>query len=172
MARVRIESPSDREAVRALNARAFDGPTEATIVDTIRAAGGVTLSLVAEDDAGDVVGHILFSPVTIERDGTLDASTAVGLAPMAVAPAQQHRGIGSALVREGLVRLREAGFGAVIVLGHPDYYARFGFTRASELGLRSEFDAPDDAFMALELRPCALGSAPGVVHYRPEFRTG
>ena len=124
---------------------------------------GVTLSLAAElDDA--VVGHILFSPVSIEPEGT-----AIGLAPMAVLPEHQRRGIGGRLVREGLELLRAAGHGAVVVLGHPEYYPRFGFTRANRFGLRCEFECRDEAFMALELSPGALANRAGLVRYLREF---
>ena len=111
-----------------------------------------------------MVGHIAFSPVTIEPAGS-----AIGLAPMAVLPAHQRRGIGGRLVREGLEQLRAAGHGAVVVLGHPEYYPRFGFTRASRFGLRCELDCPDEAFMALELVPGALANRAGLVRYRREL---
>jgi putative acetyltransferase len=124
------------------------------------------LSLVAVHE-GQVVGHILFSPVDIEREGARE--TAVGLGPMAVLPEYQRQGVGSRLVREGLDWLGRAGHGGIIVLGHPGYYPRFGFERASRFGLRWEVACPDEAFMALELRPGALGARPGIVRYRPEF---
>lgn len=163
---VRPEGPGDEAAIREVNARAFDGPIEAALVDALRANAGVTLSLVAELD-GRVVGHILFSPVAIDRGGLLDE--AIGLAPMAVLPEHQRAGIGSRLVREGLAELKRRGARAVIVLGHPAYYPRFGFERASRFGLRWEQPCPDDAFMALELDPGALSAGPGIVRYRPEF---
>jgi putative acetyltransferase len=163
---VRTEQPKDVEAVRRVNVLAFGRASEGALVDALRGADGVTLSLVAEVD-GQVVGHILFSPVEIDRDGGHDV--AVGLAPMAVLPDHQRHGIGSRLVRAGLERLRGAGHGAVVVLGHPDYYPRFGFTRASRFGLRWEVECPDEAFMALELREGFLGTRPGIIRYRPEF---
>jgi len=163
---VRTEQLHDAEAVRRVNVLAFGRAAEGALVDALRGADGVTLSLVAEVD-GQVVGHILFSPVEIDRDGGHDI--AVGLAPMAVLPEHQRHGIGSKLIRAGLDRLREAGHGAVVVLGHPDYYPRFGFTRASRFGLRWEAECPDEAFMALELREGFLGTQPGVIRYRPEF---
>ncbi|WP_239014522.1 GNAT family N-acetyltransferase [Archangium violaceum] len=163
---MRTEQPQDVEAVRHVNTLAFGRAAEAALVDALRAAGGVTLSLVAEVD-GQLVGHILFSPVELDRNG--DRDVAVGLAPMAVLPDHQRHGIGSKLIRAGLDRLREAGHGAVVVLGHPDYYPRFGFARASRFGLRWEVECPDEAFMALELREGFLGTRPGIVRYRPEF---
>jgi putative acetyltransferase len=158
------ERPCDEPAIAALNRAAFGGDDEARIVDALRANGGVVLSLVALV-ADEVVGHIVFSPVSI--DGAPDR--AIGLAPMAVLPEHQRRGVGTALVREGLARLTAAGHGAVVVLGHPDYYPRFGFERASRFLLRCAFECPDEAFMAMELRAGALGQQPGVVRYRPEF---
>ncbi|WP_050434105.1 GNAT family N-acetyltransferase [Chondromyces crocatus] len=163
---LRPEHPGDAAAIRRVNERAFNTPAEADLVDALTRNGGVTLSLVASID-GQVVGHILFSPVTIEREGAHDE--AIGLAPMAVLPEHQRRGIGDRLIREGLDRLRRAGHGAVVVLGHPAYYPRFGFEPASRFGLRWEIACPDEAFMALELRPGALVSHPGIVRYRPEF---
>ncbi|WNG15681.1 GNAT family N-acetyltransferase [Cystobacter fuscus] len=163
---VRPEQPHEAEAIRRVNALAFGRDAEAALVDALRGAGGVTLSLVAQVD-GQVVGHILFSPVEIDRGGSYDV--AVGLAPMAVLPDHQRHGIGSRLIRAGLDQLRRAGHGALVVLGHPDYYPRFGFARASRFGLRWEVECPDEAFMALELREGFLGTRPGIVRYRPEF---
>ena len=160
---IRREKPGDEAAVHRVNAIAFGGPDEATLVDALRANGGVTLSLVAEAE-GSVVGHVLFSPVRIDPKGS-----AIGLGPMAVLPVHQRHGIGGRLVREGLELLRLAGHGAVVVLGHPEYYPRFGFSRASGFGLWCEFDCPDEAFMAIELIPEALANRAGVVRYRPEF---
>jgi len=159
---IRGEGPGDAAAVRRVNEAAFAGSADADIVDALRAAGAVTLSLVAEDE-GELVGHILFSPVTI--DG-VEASV-VGLAPMAVAPSRQRAGIGGALIRAALDRLAAAGHAAVVVVGHPAYYPRFGFKPAADFGLRWEH-GHDEAFFALELRPGALDQAGGVVRYRPE----
>jgi putative acetyltransferase len=154
---IRDEEPGDAPAVRRVNETAFAGPAEADLVEALHAAAAVTLSLVAVD-RGAIVGHILFSPVDL--DGV------VGLAPMAVAPARQGAGIGSALVRAGLERLAAAGVAAVVVVGHPSYYPRFGFQPAARFGLRWEH-GHDDAFFALELVPGALAGG-GVVRYRPE----
>jgi putative acetyltransferase len=171
---IRQEGPDDHAAIRRVNELAFGGPGEANLVDALRAAGAVTLSLVARigadigaDSGADIVGHILFSPVAIKTSA--GTSAAVGLAPMAVLPGRQRMGIGSRLVREGLAELGRRGHAAVIVLGHPDYYPRFGFEPASRFGLRWEHECPDQAFMARELRPGALAGPGGVVCYRPEF---
>jgi putative acetyltransferase len=163
---VRHERPEDQAHVRRVNELAFGQPNEADLVDALRAAGAATVSMVAVR-AGQVVGHILFSPVTVGSPS--GDFSAIGLAPMAVLPDRQRRGIGSRLVRAGLDELRRAGHEIVVVLGHPAYYPRFGFVRASTHGIRWEQDVPDDVFLLLELRPGALAGRGGVVRYRPEF---
>lgn len=169
---IRPENSADLDAIRVVNLAAFGQPLEADIVDAIRRDGGTTCSLVAETPAG-IVGHILFTPVTwpgLDRTQSADASPfATGLAPMAVHPDWQRQRIGSALVRAGLEICAKAGVQAVVVLGHPDYYPRFGFRRASDFGLRCEFPVPDDAFMALELVEGALAGHSGLVTYLPHF---
>ena len=160
------EAAANIQQVHAVNAAAFGRPDEAELVERLRAAGAVLLSLVAIED-GQVVGHILFSPVTISSPG--DSFVAAGLGPMAVLPEHQRRGIGSAMVRSGLAELRCAGHETVVVLGHPDYYPRFGFEPASQHGIRWERDCRDEAFMIMELVPGALRGRNGVVRYRPEF---
>jgi putative acetyltransferase len=163
---IRPERPDDAVAVRHMHEQAFGRAEEALLVGTLHAAHAVTLALVAED-AGLVVGHILFSPVWIESHQASRA--AVGLAPLAVLPARQRQGIGGLLIRAALERLRFAGEEAVVVLGHPAYYPRFGFVPAARFGLRWEFGGDPAAFMACELVPGALAGCPGVVRYRPEF---
>jgi putative acetyltransferase len=165
---IRREQPEDRAEVRRVNQRAFAQPDEANLVDALRSADAVTLSLVAVD-GGKVVGHILFSPVAVQSpQGDFSA---IGLGPMAVLPESQKSGVGSQLVRVGLAELARLGHAVVIVLGHPDYYPRFGFVRASTCGIRWELEAPDEAFMVLELKPGALAGRGGIVRYRPEFAT-
>jgi putative acetyltransferase len=148
-----------------VNELAFGGAAEAEIVEALRGAGAVTLSLVA-DLGGEIVGHILFSPARVES--ARGEVQAVGLAPMAVLPDHQRRGVGTALVRAGLEWLRQRGHGAVIVLGHPTYYPRFGFVPASRFGVRWERPCPGEAFQALELVPGALRTG-GVARFRPEL---
>ena len=163
---VRRERPDDRVAIRAVNELAFGSPVEADLVDALRARGQATLSLVAVE-AERVVGHVLFSPVTIQSGG--ERVAALGLGPMAVLPTHQRQGIGSLLVRTGLAACRDAGHGCVVVLGHPEYYPRFGFTPARRHGVAWEHPAPDEAFMLLELRDGALGGRGGIARYQPEF---
>ncbi|MFO7563729.1 MAG: N-acetyltransferase [Enhygromyxa sp.] len=163
---LRYESPQDAASIFTLNRAAFETDAEARLVDALRAAGGLSLSLVAELD-GRLVGHIAFSPVTVS-DGDAVAS-GVGLGPMAVLPELQRQGIGGALVTEGLRRLGGAGLGFCVVLGHAEYYPRFGFERASSHGIRWEHDVPEDVFFVQSLRPGGLEAVRGVVRYRAEF---
>jgi len=163
---VRTEQPGDHDAVRALNVAAFGTPAEADLVDTLRAQARPAISLVAEQ-GGQVVGHIMLTPVSLAGD---PQAKIIGLAPMAVAPARQRQGIGSALVDAGLQRCRDLGFGAVVVLGHPAYYPRFGFQPAVRFGIACEYEAPLDAFMLVELVPGCLAGLAGIVHYHPAFK--
>jgi putative acetyltransferase len=163
--RTRPEEPADGPAIRAAHDRAFGGPREGRIVEALRGVGP-RVSLVAVDGSA-VVGHVLFTPVVVEAGG--GAWSALALGPMAVLPERQRRGVGSALVRDGLRACRALGEPVVFVLGHPDYYPRFGFRPAGPLGLSSEFDAPVAAFMVAELSAGALAGRTGRVRYRPEF---
>lgn len=162
---VRAEEEKDREAVYAIHASAFARPAEADLVNVLREHAHPIISLVAEENRM-VVGHILFSPVSLSGHPELNI---MGLAPIAVQPSRQRTGVGSALVRAGLARCAELGYSAVVVLGHPTYYPRFGFAPAVRFGLRYEHDAPDEAFMALELQPAALRGKSGVVQYHAVF---
>ena len=164
--RVRPEEERDFAAVHRLHEAAFGTTAEADLVEVLREQAAPVVSLVAEGDQR-VVGHILFAPVTLADH---PECRLMGLAPLAVLPSYQHRGIGSALVRAGLAACRTLGFGGVVVLGHPDYYPRFGFSPASAFGLACEFEAPDAAFMALELVPGGLRDVSGTVHFHPAFR--
>jgi putative acetyltransferase len=163
---VRPEESKDHAAVHAVNASAFETPAEANLVDVLREEAHPIVSLVAEDD-GKVVGHILFSPVTLSGHKALKI---MGLAPMAVMPAHQGEGFGSALVKAGLEMCKELGFGAVIVLGHRGYYPRFGFTPAVNYGIGCEYDVPADVFMAMELQPGYLRGTNGIIKFHPAFK--
>ena len=163
---VRPETEDDRDAVRAVNVAAFDTPQEADLVDMLRGQATPIVSLVAEED-GAILGHIMFSPVSLE--GHLGLKL-MGLAPMAVSPSHQRRGIGSQLVGAGLEHCRQLSCAAVVVLGHPTYYPRFGFAPASEFGMRCEYDVPPEVFMALEIEPGALSFGSGTVRYHPAWK--
>ena len=119
------------------------------------------------EDNGRIVGHIFFSPVVIEAQQ--QNLFGAGLAPLAVWPERQNEGIGSMLVERGLIECRNAGHRFVVVLGHPEYYPRFGFVPASRFNIKSEYDVRDEAFMALELRKDALQNCAGIAKYQPEF---
>ncbi|MCO4764345.1 MAG: N-acetyltransferase [Myxococcales bacterium] len=163
---VRKEQPFDVGAVRSVNLAAFPGEAEANLVDELRANGKATLSLVAVQDER-VIGHILFSAVTL--DSHTGQNPVLGLAPMAVLPALHRQGVGSLLVTAGLDHCKRAGVGAVVVLGHADYYPRFGFRSASAFGVSCEYDVPDENFMLVELAEGAASDISGVARYQPEF---
>jgi len=161
---LRRESLDDRGAIRAVNEAAFGRLDEADLIDRLRHEGAVLASFVAELKT-QIVGHILFSRMLIDTvDGPLSA---VALAPMAVLPDQQRRGIGGQLIRHGLEWLRGRGEHIVLVLGHPAYYPRFGFSIDRARALASPF--PVEAFMALELLPGALDGIRGTVRYPAAF---
>jgi putative acetyltransferase len=161
---IRTEQPDDIDAIREVNRQAFGQEQEGRIVDALRDNGGVLLSLVAVAN-GIVVGHIMFSPLSV---GT---AIGAGLAPMAVVPGRQRQGIGSRLVERGLDRLRDEGCPFVVVIGHPGFYPRFGFRPAAEYGVTCEWDVPGEAFMAIVLEPESAASPAGLAKYRPEFST-
>ena len=165
MPEIRLEEPADVPAIHHVVSSAFDTAFEADLVDALRRQARPILSLVASID-GEIVGHILFSPVTLSSHPEL---ALMGLAPMAVVPERQRQGIGTALTREGIDACRRLDVSGLVVIGHPEYYPRFGFERASALGWRSEYDVPDEAFMALELKPGALRDKPGTIRYDAAF---
>lgn len=165
MVEIRSEKPEDIALVRHVHQQAFHRANEARLVELLRAAGKARLSLVAEQD-GQVVAHLLFSPVTL--DPARPDLRFVGLAPVGVLPESQKQGIGSRLIREGLKACREAGYEAVVVLGDPAFYSRFGCSCASAYGLGNEYGADED-FMVVELRQGALAGITGTVKYQPEF---
>jgi putative acetyltransferase len=158
--------PTDAAGVRRVNELAFSRRVEADLVERLHAAGRVVVALVAEQE-GEIVGHILFSPVNIE--GTERPCPALALAPLAVLPTHQRRGIGRRLVEEGIMACKDRGHTRIIVIGHPQYYPWFGFGPARRQGLRCDFQVPDEAFMALALAPEAFAGCAGVVKFAPEF---
>jgi len=162
---IRPEEMADRDAVYTLNVAAFETPAEAGLVDLLREKAEPTVSLVAEQE-GEVVGHIMFSPVTLSGHPGL---VAMGLAPMAVLPEYQRKGVGSEMVKAGLERCRELGAAAVVVLGHPEYYPRFGFVPSSRFGIACEYEVPEEVFMMLELESGALDGKNGTISYHPAF---
>ena len=168
MLNIRHETPADVAAVREVNRLAFERPNEASLVDAIRASDAFLpdLSLVA-DDGGRVVGHVLFTRIGIRTDGEL--VPALALAPIAVHPERQREGIGTQLIRRGLDEAQRQGERIVIVVGHPDYYPRFGFVPARARGLEIPFPVPDGVFLVRELVPGALDGLRGTVEYPAPF---
>jgi putative acetyltransferase len=164
MISIRAEAAADFDGIRQVNRLAFGREDELGLVDALRQEGYARLSLVAEDD-GEIVGHILFSELEILTDTS--TVPALALAPMAVLPKAQRQGIGSELVRRGLDMCRDKGHRIVIVVGHPEYYPRFGFSPELARTLRSQFSG--DAWMALELVPGAMQGVAGRVKYPPPF---
>lgn len=160
---IQAEQPQHHAGVAAVHLAAFPTAAEKNLVDTLRIQARPLVSLVATDGAGSVLGHILFSPVTVEGHGGLHW---MGLAPMAVLPAHQKHGVGSALVQHGLDACRALGVEAVVVLGHTHFYPRFGFVPASRHGLSSIYNA-GDAFMVLPLQPDRVQPVSGLVRYHP-----
>lgn len=161
---IRMECSGDRDAVFAVNAQAFGQEDEARLVDALRDGGFARISLVAEID-GSVVGHILFSDMAVV--GKSERIAALALAPLAVRPEFQRQGIGSALVRRGLELCREQTHRAVIVLGHPNYYPKFGFTAAAASRVEAPFSG--DSFMALAFDATPGWELSGKAVYAPPF---
>ena len=164
---IRDETPADHAVVEKIVEAAFGSPLEARLVADLRTTLGPLISLVAVRD-GEVVGHVFFSPVRIADDDARDPP-GMGLAPVAVRPDVQNGDIGSQLCRAGVERVRALGSPFCVVLGHTDYYPRFGFTPASEHGLSYENYGPTPAFMVQELEPGGLRGVSGIVHYDPAF---
>lgn len=162
---IRSETDDDKAAVYDINAAAFPTEAEARLVDALRESASEYISQVAVADQ-NVVGHIMFTPVTLEPFEDLRL---MGLAPMAVSPSLQRGGIGSELLKTGLLRCTESDVGAVAVLGHPQYYPRFGFRPASQWGIKSEYEVPEEVFMMIELSPGYLRGYQGTIRYDAAF---
>ncbi len=167
MITIREEKQRDYERVRIVNEQAFGQPDEGRIVDKLRESCKEKVSLVAVSDTA-IIGHIFFNPVTIEiLDGFIQG---MGLAPMAVLPNFQNKGVGSLLVNEGLRIIKAMSYPFVIVLGHENYYPRFGFERASQYGITCQWEGvPDDAFMAMIIDEPVMKGVAGIARYRDEF---
>ncbi len=162
---IREEREDDSRAVLELNRTVFRGDYEAGLIEGLRAEQQVVVSLVAVE-ADEVVGHVLFSPLWVkveERD-----MNAVALAPLVVCATRQRQGIGSRLVTEGLAQVKSKGVEAVFVLGHVEYYPRFGFSPTLAQKLTSPFQGKPQ-FMALELVPGCLSGEGGSVKYPEAF---
>ena len=167
MVTIRSEKPEDIEAIRNLIEAAFGQPAEADIVDRLRKNCPDTLSLVAEDETG-IVGHILFSPAEIMSMG--NRVKGMGLAPMVVLPDRRREGIGTQLVTEGLKLLQGNACPYVIVLGHPEYYPRFGFEPAAKYRIVCQWEGiPSEAFMIRIFDETVMDGVEGIALYRDEF---
>jgi len=165
---IRPEKTDDIVRIREINISAFGNETEADLVDALRKSGISLISLVAEKNK-NVIGHIMFSPVTINNG--CSSISAAALAPMAVLPKFQGKGVGSMLVKKGLEQCKQAGYSAVVVLGHPEYYPKFGFVPSVTYSIKSEFNVPDEVFMIKELTEGALRNCHGTVKYHKVFMT-
>ena len=164
---IRPETPEDIDSIGYVNLQAFGQECEPELFNKLRNRGVLTISLVALQDS-ETVGHIAFSPVAIESG--LSSFEAIALAPMAVLPAYQRQGIGGQLVRASLEECRRLGHEIIVLVGHPDYYPRFGFVPARPKGIECEFEVPEEAWMILELREGALAGRQGTVRFQPEFK--
>jgi len=166
---IRPEKKKDYKAIHKVTELAFGGKGEADLIDDLRKTDSFIpeLSLVAIQNDG-IIGHILFSPIVIKSEKRV--TSALALAPMAVHPEFQNKGVGSKLVFKGLEECRQLGHKIVVVIGHPEYYPRFGFLLARDRGLNVPFPVPDEAFMVLELVPGALKGAQGEIIYTPPFQ--
>jgi len=162
---IREERPDDIAAIREVNRRAFGQDQEGNIVDALRTNGAALLSLVATVN-GQVAGHIMYSLLTVAEN--VDG---VALGPMAVVPEYQRQGIGTKLIGAGNRKIKDAGYPFIIVVGHAEYYPRFGFRPASEYGIKCEWDVPDEVFMLLVLNEAKMQGASGLAKYRHEFST-
>jgi putative acetyltransferase len=164
---IRSEREEDWEAIRAVNESAFETAVEASLVVALRERARPVISLVAADE-GAIIGHIMFSPVVLAEHPDLKL---MGLGPMAVVPEHQRKGIGSALVQAGLQECERLDCGAVVVLGHPEYYPRFGFLPSMHFGIGCEYEVPEDVFMVKELQPGYLRGSKGTIKYHDAFNS-
>lgn len=162
---IRVEIPVDAVGIDRLLRSVFQHDDEAELVHQLRRDGLLTLGVVATDDEGGIVGYVAFSPVDIDGEDR----QWVGLAPLAVAADLRRQGIGERLVYEGLDALNEFGYRAVVVLGDPAYYARFGFTNAAALQVYCRWPETEAAFQVYPLAEDALNDVRGQVEFSPPF---
>ena len=165
---IREEKLVDTDSIWNINAEAFETEAEANLVNALRDSGCTFISLVAETD-NKAVGHILFTPVKLT--GIENKLKLIGLAPMAVLEQHQNKGIGSKLVKAGIEHCKSKGYDAIVVLGHPSYYPKFGFVPSITYGIKSEYEVPDEAFMVLELVPNSLKDYNGIIKYHDLFNS-
>lgn len=164
---VRPEKRMDIPAIYELNVSAFDSSAEANLVNALRSEENDYISLVAENEK-EIIGHIMFTPVLLEDYAS---ARIMALAPMAVIEDFRGQGVGSKLIYSGIEACGEQKAGAIVVLGHPNYYPKFGFRAASRFELSSEYDVPEEVFMAMEIIPNYLAEKSGVIKYHEIFRS-
>ncbi|MDN3701110.1 GNAT family N-acetyltransferase [Vibrio artabrorum] len=162
---IRTEAPADILVIDRLLKSVFETDAEANLVMSLRENSHLTLSLVACSDEGEVVGHLMFSPITLHGED----NNWQGLAPLAVKEAFRNQGVATSLVEDAFSTLVDFGYPACVVLGDPAYYRRFGFKAASEFGLSCVWDVPEGAFQAIELVDGAFTGHSGEIAYSPEF---
>ena len=161
---IRSEEPEDIKGIRKVNIEAFETHEEADLVDALRDAGAFVISLAAVDDS-EIIGHILFTAATLEGS----EAKIFGIGPMGVLPEQQGKGVGTRLMEAGLEECKTKDADAVIVLGYPEFYTKFGFAPSVEFDIKSEFDVPPEVFMVRELRKGALDGKSGTIKYHRLF---
>jgi len=163
---IREEKATDISKIWKINEAAFDTDAEANLVNALRDSNIPFISLVAEEN-GELAGHILFTPVELENGSS--GIKIAGLAPMAVIPKLQNQGIGSKLIEAGIRRCQSEGYDAIVVLGHPNYYPKFGFMPSVNYGIKSEYEVPDEVFMVLELNKDSLNGIQDIIKYHEAF---
>lgn len=164
---IRLETAEDLSAIFDVNQAAFGRENEARLVDSLREAGALTISLVAALSSGEIIGHIAFSPVTLTNESG-QTMQGLGLGPVAVVPEYQNHKIGSSLITAGLELAFKFNVPFVILLGEPAYYQRFGFVPAVNYGIRWEHPAPEEAFL-IQIHPENPPLIPGIIRYHSVF---
>ncbi|GAD81192.1 GNAT family N-acetyltransferase [Vibrio ezurae] len=162
---IRTEAPADNQGILTLLKHAFPTDAEANLVNTLRENGNITLSIVASDDEGRVIGCAQFSPVTLSGN---DYGWQ-GLAPVAVHEDFRNQGVAERMIKEGLDSLLEFGYSACVVLGDPAYYSRFGFAQSEGSNFRCQWDLPEGVFQVLDLTGESFDGLSGLIEYCKEF---